>query len=305
MNASSFSDRLHQAILAKKTPAMVGLDPRVDQLPAELKPASDNPAALANAYIKFCQGVINAVAPVVAIVKPQAAFFEQLGPTGMVALAEVIALAKEAGLLVLLDGKRNDIGSTAAAYADGYLGSESAWGADALTISPYLGEDSLTPFVKTANERQAGLFVLVRTSNAGAGMFQDLSADGRPAYEHVAGKVEALSSQQVGECGLGSVGAVVGATWPKQMVELRTLMPHCWFLVPGFGAQGGSAADTAGAFREDGTGAVVNSSRGIIFAYRREPYAAKYGEAKWQDAVHAAAVDMVQQLRDHTPAGNL
>lgn len=305
MSETTFSDRLHAAIVAKKTPAMVGLDPRVDQLPAELKPANNDPAAIAQAYTKFCAGVIEAVAPVVGVVKPQAAFFEQLGPTGMAALAEVVSLARDAGLLVVLDGKRNDIGSTAAAYADGYLGRQSAWGADALTISPYLGEDSLTPFVETANQRQAGLFVLVRTSNAGAGMFQDLIANDQPTYEHVAQRVEALSAQHVGQCGLGSVGAVVGATWPKQMVDLRALMPHVWFLVPGFGAQGGSAADTAGAFRDDGTGAVVNSSRGVIFAYRREPYQAKFGDANWKDAVHAAAIDMVAQLREHTPAGNL
>lgn len=305
MPGTSFSDRLHAAIVAKKTPAMVGLDPRVGQLPPAIKPKSDDPKAIADSYLQFCTGVIEAVSPHVGVVKPQAAFFEQLGPAGMMALAEVVAVARKAGLIVVLDGKRNDIGSTAAAYADGYLGVNSAWGADSLTISPYLGEDSLTPFVETAVEREAGLFVLVRTSNPGAGMFQDLVADGRPAYEHVAAKVEAMAAATVGDCGLGAVGAVVGATWPKQLVELRTIMPHAWILVPGFGAQGGTAADTAGAFRSDGAGAVVNSSRGVIFAYEREPYATKFGPERWQEAVAAAAEEMVRQLRDETPAGNL
>jgi orotidine-5'-phosphate decarboxylase len=167
----------------------------------------------------------------------------------------------------ILDGKRNDIGSTATAYAEGFLGRPPAspWGADALTVSPYLGEDSLDPFVQIAAERGAGVFVLVKTSNPGGGRFQDLVAENRPLYEHVAELVEQLAMRTLGQGGYGAVGSVVGATYPSQLAELRAQMPHSWFLVPGYGAQGAGAADVAGAFDQDGLGAIVNNSRGIIF----------------------------------------
>ena len=269
---------------------------------------ADDPTAVADGFTRFCREVIDVVAPLVAVVKPQAAFFEQLGPVGMAAMAEVIRYAgQEKGLLVILDGKRNDIGSTAAAYAGGFLGAahKSAWGADALTVSPYLGEDSLAPFVEVAQQRNAGVFVLVKTSNPGGGMFQDLVADGRPLYRHVAEYVENTAHRTVGECGYGSVGAVVGATYPEQLAELRAEMPHTWFLVPGFGSQGGTARDVAAAFDRQGTGAIVNNSRGITFAHTRSPYAERFGPARWQEAVEAATRDMISQLGADTPAGNL
>ena len=261
----------------------------------------------ASAFGTFCRGVIDVVSPLVSAVKPQAAFFERLGPPGMQALAEVIDYSHKRGLLVILDGKRNDIGSTATAYADGFLGpgGQSAWGADAMTVSPYLGDDSLKPFVDIAVERSAGVFVLVKTSNPGGGMFQDLVADGRPLYSHVAGYVETLARQTAGDCGYGAVGAVVGATYPEQLAELRAAMPHTWFLVHGFGSQGGTAGDVAAAFDERGRGAIVNSSRAIIFAHRRPEYAERFGSSRWQEAVEAATRDMIEQLRSETPAGKL
>jgi orotidine-5'-phosphate decarboxylase len=261
----------------------------------------------AAAYGAFCCHVIDVVAPLVPAVKPQAAFFEQLGPPGMSVLAEIIQYAEEKGLLVILDAKRNDIGSTATAYAQGMLGSggQSPWGADAITVSPYLGDDSLLPFVEVATERRAGLFVLVKTSNPGGGMFQDLVADGQPVYRHVARYVERLAEQTAGACGYGAVGAVVGATYPQQLAELRAEMPHAWFLVPGFGSQGGKAADVAAAFDPQGGGAVINNSRGIIFAHARSPYAERFGAARWQEAVDAATREMIEQLRSETPAGRL
>jgi len=266
-----------------------------------------NPVAVAEAFGRFCRGVVDVVASLVAVVKPQAAFFEQLGPQGMVALADVVDYARGKGLLVILDGKRNDIGSTAAAYADGYLGSDgrSRWGADALTVSPYLGDDSLRPFVDVAVERAAGVFVLVKTSNPGGAMLQDLVADGMPIYRHVAKYVEGLAEETVAQSGYGAVGAVVGATWPEQLAELRTVMPHAWFLVPGFGSQGGTARDVAQAFDQQGRGAIVNSSRGIIFAHRKREYAERFGSKRWQEAVEAATREMIQQLREETPAGKL
>lgn len=303
-----FADRLIAAIRRCRNPVLVGLDPRADSLPQGLRAArTDDGGEVAEAYRKFCCGVIDVVAPLVPIVKPQAAFFEELGPAGMGALADVIGYARQQGLLVLLDGKRNDIGSTATAYAQGYLGPAPAspWGADALTVSPYLGDDSLQPFVQVAKQRGAGVFVLVKTSNPGGKLFQDLVADGRPLYQHVAALVESLAAQTLGDGGYGAVGAVTGATYPQQLPELRTLMPHSWFLVPGYGAQGATARDVAGAFDAHGLGAVVNSSRAIIFAHSRKEYRDRFGDARWQEAVEAATRDMIAELARETPAGRL
>jgi orotidine-5'-phosphate decarboxylase len=288
---------------------LVGLDPRLENLPPGLLPAEHAHAltAQARAYQVFCEGVIDVVAPYVPAVKPQAAFFEQLGPPGMEALAAVIGHAQRAGLLVILDGKRNDIGTTAAAYAAAYLGAgdRSAWGAHALTVSPYLGADSLEPFVEVARQREAGIFILVKTSNPGGGLFQDPLADGRPIYQHVAAFVEGLAHSTSGSSGYGDVGAVVGATYPQQLAELRQQMPHAWLLIPGFGAQGGTAQDVASAFDAQGRGAVVNNSRGIIFAHERKEYRERFGPQRWQAAVEQATLDMIEQLAAHTPAGRL
>ena len=309
-----FAVRLTAALQRCQNPVLVGLDPRADQLPAGLLAETDrdNPQAVADAYGLFCRGIIDVVAPLVAVVKPQAAFFEQLGPSGTKALHDVVRYAQQAGLMVILDGKRNDIGSTATAYADAYLGAGegSPWGADALTVSPYLGDDSLDPFVEVAQQREAGIFVLVKTSNPGGKTFQDLECDGQPLYRYVASLVEKLAATTLPTEGdqtvpYGAVGAVVGATYPEQLEQLRGAMPHSWFLVPGFGAQGGSAADVAGAFDESGLGAVVNSSRGIIFAHARAPYDEQFGAARWQEAVEAATRDMIGQLQTLTPAGKL
>ena len=306
---NSFIDRLADAVGRLKNPVLVGLDPRIESLPPGLLPAENAKDWNAHALAckRFCMEVIDVVAPLVPAVKPQAAFFEQFGPGGMAALAEVMAYAREKGLLVILDGKRNDIGSTATAYAQGFLGAggQSPWGADALTVSPYLGDDSLQPFIDVARERSAGIFVLVKTSNPGGKMLQDLPADGRPVFAHVADYVERMAFETLGDCGYGIVGAVVGATYPRQLAELRAAMPHTWFLVPGYGAQGGSAADVAGAFDEHGKGAIVNNSRGIIFAHSIKPYSERFGQSHWQEAVEAATRDMIAQLRADTPAGRL
>ncbi len=303
-----FADRLAAAVRRVGNPVLVGLDPRYEQLPRGLRDGDAGDLRhRAAACASFCRGVIDVVADLVPAVKPQAAFFEQLGPAGMSALADVMVYARGKNLLVVLDGKRNDIGSTAAAYADGYLGdaTSGAWAVDALTVSPYLGDDSLTPFVDTAQHSGAGVFVLVKTSNAGGKTFQDLVVDGRPLYRHVADHVERLAVETAGQCGYGLVGAVVGATYPEQAVELRGAMPHTWFLVPGFGSQGGTARDVAGAFDAQGLGAVVNNSRGIIFAHALPEYAARFGDARWQEAVEAATREMNAQLTADTPAGRL
>jgi len=298
VDSASFSSRLATAIRTKGNAVCVGLDPRKNMLPKGLLPDTwfDETDVVAQAYRTFCCSIIDVVAPLVPVVKPQLAFFEQLGPGGMRALKKVVAYARSANLLVILDGKRADIGSTAEAYADAYLGADSAWGGDALTISPYLGMDSIAPFVTTAVERQAGLFALVKTSNPGSGMFQDLKVDGVPLYHTVADRVEALAVETADDTGYGVVGAVVGATFPEQLAELRERMRHAWLLVPGFGSQGGTANDVMAAFDDQGLGAIINSSRSIIFAHERPGFDARFGHAKWEEAVEAATREMIDQL---------
>ncbi|MCC7084449.1 MAG: orotidine-5'-phosphate decarboxylase [Pirellulales bacterium] len=305
---TNFGERLAAAVRAKKTPVLVGLDPRWEALPEAIRnqAGAEDSVAKAEAYTMFCRSVIDVVAPLVPAVKPQVAFFEELGPPGMQALADVVGYARSRGLLVIVDAKRNDIGSTAEAYAAAYFGegSTTPWPADALTISPYLGSDSLEPFVSASQQCGGGVFVLVKTSNPGSGQFQDLICEGRPLYQHVAQYIEKLAVAEVGPSGYGCVGAVVGATYPDQLVELRAAMPHAWLLIPGFGSQGGTAKGVAGGFDCDGLGAMINNSRGIIFAHQRAEYAS-FGQARWQDAVEAATKKMIAALRAETSAGKL
>jgi len=308
--SKSFGDRLVDAVRAKKSAVCVGLDPRWGSLPDAIRSGIDanDRRAVASATECYCREVIDAVAAFAPVVKPQAAFFEQLGPSGMVALGSVIQYARKAGLLVLLDGKRGDIGTTAEAYADAYLGNESAWQCDALTVNPYLGDDTLKPFVDVCKSRDAGIFVLVKTSNPGSGYLQDKRIEGRTVYEQIADLVEQLARQTLSDSSLnsasgsasgsryGSVGAVVGATYPEQLAKLRARMPSTWILIPGYGAQGGTAADVAHGFDSQGLGAIVNSSRGIIFAYQSPRYAG----LAWQEAVAQSTQQMATELQAAT-----
>jgi len=301
---TAFATRLAAAVTARRTPACIGLDPRRESLPPALgADATSDPATLASIFTRFCRDVIDVVAPLVPVVKPQLACFEALGPHGMTALADVIAHAHAHDLLILADGKRGDIGSTAEAYADGWLAGP--WAADALTVNPYLGLDAIEPFVKTAVARDAGMFVLVKTSNPGSRDFQDLRCDGRTNYEHVAAGVEALAMRTANGGRYGAVGAVVGATWPRQLDDLRAAMPHAWLLVPGFGRQGGRASDVRSAFHADGLGALIVSARDVIFAHARPEMNAGLTDAQWQTAVERACRDMIDRLAADTPAAAL
>jgi orotidine-5'-phosphate decarboxylase len=307
-----FADRLTAAVRRRKTPALVGIDPRLANLPAPLQPTTESPSPeqVASAFVEFSQGIIDVVAPLVPAVKPQSAFFEQIGPAGTAALGEVIQYARSKGLVVITDAKRNDIGSTADAYAQAYLGppSSTPFASDGLTVSPYLGEDSLAPFVEIAQQNGNGIFVLVKTSNPGGGRFQDLVADGQPVYQHVAQLVNQLALATPGQDSshsYGCVGAVVGATYPEQLVALRQSMPNTWLLVPGYGAQGGGARDVAGGFDEQGLGAIINNSRGIIFAHECDEFRGKFSPQNWQRAVEAATLNMIAALAAETPAGQL
>lgn len=279
----SFSDRLAEAV-RRKGPLCVGIDPRWESLPLAIRTAHPEPAA---AFEAFSLKVLELVAPFAGVVKPQAAFFELLGPAGMQAMKSVLAAAKSLGFVTILDAKRGDIASTAEAYAQAAFGP--TWDADCLTINPYLGRDAVEPFLTAAKSANRGVFVLVRTSNPGAGLFQDLNVDGQPLYRKVAAEVVNWNESTLGECGFGDVGAVVGATHPRELAELRAAMPKVWLLVPGYGAQGATAADVKAAYRADGIGAVVNSSRGVTFPFKPDD---PNWEAKVIEAARHAAIEL-------------
>ncbi|CAN5608246.1 orotidine-5'-phosphate decarboxylase [soil metagenome] len=274
---TAFTERLTIA-LRNHGPLCVGLDPRFESLPSYFKHLT--PAA---AYEAFCLRVLELVRPYSGIVKPQAAFFEQAGPDGMKALQTVMHKARDLGFVTILDAKRGDIASTAQAYAEAAF-SPAVWHADAVTVNPYLGADSVEPFISEARKYHGGLFILVRTSNPGGGLFQNLQCEGEPLYRHVAKAVHTW------DAGHGDVGAVVGATHPRELLELRTLLPNAWFLVPGYGAQGGTAADIRPAIRGDGLGLVINSSRGVTFPFTPE-------DTAWESKIAAAAERAAKDLR--------
>lgn len=289
-----FGDRLSQAVKQKKNAVCVGIDPRLNQLPPILTQGVQDEQSAADAFLSFSKKIIDVVAPLVPVVKPQSAFFEELGPLGVVALREVNRYATSKGLLVILDGKRNDIGSTATAYARAYMGLNSPFGADALTVSPFLGADSLEPFVERCVEADAGIFVLVKTSNPGSGFMQDRVVDGCTISERIADLVQEKSLATASSPdAYGSIGCVVGATYPEQLAAMRKRMPNSWILIPGYGAQGGGASDVKHGFDAYGLGALVNSSRGIIFAYENPKYARL---SDWERSVEEATKDMILEL---------
>jgi orotidine-5'-phosphate decarboxylase len=297
----NFADRLIAAVREKKSHVVVGLDPRWQALPPQLKTLATRnndlgPQAAALAFYQFGRAIIDSVHDISVAVKPQLAFYEQYGPWGMHALVQTVEYAREQGLLVIADAKRGDIGSTAVAYAQAYLGGiatsdEPTWSlqADAVTVNAYLGSDGIEPFINAGAVSGGGLFVLVKTSNKSSGELQDQLIDGEPVYARMARMVNGWGESLVGKEGYSSVGAVVGATYPQEAAQLRRLMPRALFLVPGYGAQGGSAQDVLPAFNPDGLGAVVNSSRGIIFAYQQD---SQFGADKYADAARAAAIRM-------------
>jgi orotidine-5'-phosphate decarboxylase len=295
----TFSDRLADAV-RRKGPLCVGLDPRWESLPKTIRDqVHDTPLEerIGAAYRRFAVRVLELVQPYAGVVKPQAAFFEQAGPKGLVTLQQLMQLAKEMGFVTILDAKRGDIAGTAAAYADAAFGGCTidgntipVWNADSLTVNPYLGHDAVEPFLTAAKKAHRGTFVLVRTSNPGSGLFQDLQCEGKPLYRHVAAAVAEWNAPTIGNCGLGDVGAVVGATHPRELAELRAELPNVWFLVPGYGTQGGTAADVKAAYRVDGLGAVVNSSRGVTFPFKPD-------DPDWEAKIVAAAAKAAAELR--------
>ncbi len=273
-----FADSLTERI-SKTSPVCVGLDPQLTKLPESI-------SRDAKGVQDFCTGIIDAVAPIASCVKPQLAFFEVLGWEGMKVFWEVCLHAKHRGLIVIADGKRNDIGNTCEAYADAYLGAESP--IDALTVTPYLGSDGIKPFMERCMKNDKGIYVLVKTSNPSSGELQDLPIGDEVIHEHLAQLVESWGTTNLGKSsGLSCVGAVVGATYPEELKYLRTLMPHIPFLIPGYGAQGGTAKDVKHGFIPDGTGAIVNASRSILYASSKND---------WKEASAIAAKEMAKEL---------
>jgi len=301
MSDANFADRLIDACRAKGGPVCVGLDPRWEDIPESIRKGKGEDAeGRAAAILEFNRRVIDVVAPLVPVVKPQIAFYEALGVPGFRCYMETVAAAKAKGLLVIGDVKRGDIGSTAEAYAQCHF---DLAGADALTLNPYLGRDSLEPFVERCRKAGRGAYVLVKTSNPGSADLQDLEVGNLRVFEEVALLLRdwAAADGLVGKRGWSSLGAVVGATHPAEVALLRRMLPGVPFLVPGYGAQGGTAADCAAAFDGKGDGAVVNSSRGILFAWKKGPLAEKHGEKRWEKAVEESTLDMRAALAATLP----
>ena len=298
--------QLIEKIQKTKAPICVGLDPMLSYVPEHIQAAAfeqygETLEGAAEAIWQFNKEIVDHTFDLIPAVKPQIAMYEQFGIEGLKVYKRTVDYCKEKGLVVIGDAKRGDIGSTSAAYATGHIGSVqvgsktySGFDTDFLTVNPYLGTDGVKPFVDVCNSHDRGLFVLVKTSNPSSGEFQDRLIDGRPLYEWVAEKVVEWGNASM-DGDYSNVGAVVGATYPEMSRILRNLMPHTYFLVPGYGAQGGTAEDLKHCFNKDGLGAVVNSSRGIIAAYKQEKYK-KFGTEHFAEASRQAVIDMAADI---------
>lgn len=300
-------DRLVENIKKTNAPIVVGLDPMLVYVPEHIKTEAyreygETLEGAADAIWQFNKGIVDATYDIIPAVKPQIAMYEQFGIPGLIAFKKTVDYCKEKGLVVIGDIKRGDIGSTSTAYAVGHLGkvqvgynTYAGFDEDFVTVNPYLGTDGVKPFVDVCKEENKGIFVLVKTSNPSSGEFQDKIVDGKPLYELVGRMVDTWGSEVIGKSGYSAVGAVVGATYPEMGRVLRDIMPKSYILVPGYGAQGGKAKDLVHYFNEDGLGAIVNSSRGIIAAYKQDKYAS-FGPEAYADASRQAVVDMIEDI---------
>ena len=298
--------KLIEKIQKTKAPICVGLDPMLSYIPEHVTKKAfaefgETLEGAAEAIWQFNKEIVDATCDLIPSVKPQIAMYEQFGLPGLAAYDKTVKYCQEKGLIVIGDVKRGDIGSTSAAYATGHLGTVqvgsqtlSGFNTEYITVNPYLGTDGVKPFVDVCNQCDRGIFVLVKTSNPSSGEFQDRLIDGRPLYELVAEKVVEWGDASMDRA-YSNVGAVVGATYPEMSKVLRKLMPRTYFLVPGYGAQGGTAEDLKYCFNEDGLGAVVNSSRGIIAAYKKDAYA-KFGPEHFGEASRQAVIDMIADI---------
>lgn len=301
-----FIDNLIHAVREKNNPSVVGLDPKIDYIPTFIlrdaySKFDRTMHGMAEAICIYNKMIIDAICDIVPIVKPQSAYYEMYGIYGVEAYAKTIEYAKSKGMIVIADGKRNDIGSTAACYSTAYLGKVDKYrgfSPDSLTVTPYLGSDGIEPFVKDCVEYEKGIFILVKTSNKSSGQFQDLvTSDGKKVYEKVAEYVNELSLNNLGENGVyGNIGAVVGATYPNEAAELRKIMKNTYFLVPGYGFQGGNGESIKNCFNDDGLGAIISASRSIILAHKDEKYRKRYSDENFALAARDAAIDMKNDI---------
>ncbi|MDF2590686.1 MAG: orotidine 5-phosphate decarboxylase, subfamily 2 [Clostridia bacterium] len=291
-------DKLIERVIKCKNHTVVGLDPRLDYVPSFIREVSSEQSksvaeGVANAFFTYNKELIDHIYDLVPAVKPQIAFYEQYGLEGLKCFKQTCDYAASKGLVVISDVKRGDIGSTAEAYSEAFLGNkEYSMNTDFITVNPYLGTDSLEPFIKHCSENEKGMFVLVKTSNKSSGDLQDLVSNGKTIYEHVADIVVRLGAPYIGSSNYNFVGAVVGATYKEEAAKLRSIMSNTYFLVPGYGAQGGTAEDVVPCFNQDGLGAIVNSSRGIIAAYKSKEYSEQYSEKDFAAAARAEVIRM-------------
>ena len=299
-------NKLVKEIQAKKAPIVVGLDPMLNYVPEHVQKAAfaefgETLEGAGEAIFQFNKEIVDKTYDLIPAVKPQIAMYEQFGIPGMIAFKKTVDYCKEKGLVVIADIKRGDIGSTSSAYAVGHVGEVQVgtnkyvpFDEDFVTVNPYLGSDGIRPFMDVCKTSDKGIFILVKTSNPSSGEFQDRLVDGKPLYEHVAEQVAQWGEEHMGDS-YSYVGAVVGATYPEIGKVLRKVMPKTYILVPGYGAQGGKGADLVHYFNEDGLGAIINSSRGIIAAYKQEQYA-KFGAENYGDASRQAVIDMLADI---------
>ena len=301
-------DNLIEKIKETNNPTVMGLDPRYDMIPECVRSKySNNLEGIAKAILEYNKELIDNTYDIIPAIKPQLAFYEMFGIEGMKAFKGTCKYAKEKGMIVIADAKRGDIGSTAKGYSNAYLGQtpigeekiEVFENIDFLTVNPYLGVDSITPFVEDCIKYGKGIFVLVKTSNPSSGELQDLKLEnGKTVYEHVASLVEKWGEELRGEYGYSSVAAVVGATYPEQLKEIREKAPHTYFLIPGYGAQGGKAEDIALGFDKEGLGGIVNASRSLMCAYKSDKWKDKFTEAEYGKATRAEAIEMRNVLNN-------
>ncbi len=302
-------DKLIQKTIETKNPSVIGLDPDIEKIPHCYKKSasySANPlASTTDAIYRFNCDIIDTIVPLVPAVKPQMAFYEKYGSYGVAAFEKTVAYAKEKGLVVIEDAKRNDIGNTARAYAEGHLGTVEAidgslvpaLNVDFLTVTPFLGSESINPFVEVCKKHDKGIFVLVKTSNSSSGEIQDVITENKMSIsQNLAKYVAEISKGSVGKYGYSPIGAVVGATYPGEAVALRKIMPTNYFLVPGFGAQGGSAKDILPCFNPDGLGAIVNSSRGVLYAHMSDEERSLCTREEYLKSVKNAVVKMQKDI---------
>ena len=290
-------DILIQRIKETNNPTVIGLDPRYEMVPEFIREKySKDTDGICKSIEEFNKKIIDAIYDIIPAVKPQLAFYEMLGIEGMKLFKETCKYAKQKGMIVIADAKRGDIGSTATAYANAYLKNE-FYDIDFLTVNPYLGIDGIKPFIDICKEKGKGIFILVKTSNPSSGELQDLKLqDGDEIYVKVAKLVEKWGEDLRGENGYSSIAAVVGATYPKQLEQIRNIAPHTYFLIPGYGAQGGKAEDIALGFDKNGLGGIINSSRGLMCAYKSDLWKEKFSEKEFEKATRAEAIRMRDEL---------